>query len=183
MERTDTEGNLYTVYKPARKTRKERNEDLDQHLHPDLLANDRVSIVRYKRDNFKRGLLRHRGEQPFPVQPKIGPYEIPDAMFGSKNYYWCSCGMSNKQPFCDGSHAGTNFKPLKFSLDEKSKKMHMCGCKLSSNAPFCDGETCKKLMNGERITVAEAHMIDEGESDLDNDDEYFAAASETKTKN
>ena len=51
--------------------------------------------------------------------------------------------MSNKQPFCDSSHVGSLFTPLKFSLDEKTKKsMHLCGCKLSSKAPFCDAVTC-----------------------------------------
>ena len=142
MERQEDEGNLYSTYKPARKSRKERDNTLEHFLHPDLAANKNVSIQKFARDNFRRGLLKNRGEQEFPVQPKIGPYEIPDVIFGAKNYYWCSCGMSNKQPFCDSSHAGSLFKPLKFSLDEKTKSMHMCGCKLSSNAPFCDMETC-----------------------------------------
>ena len=59
--------------------------------------------------------------------------------------------MSKKQPFCDGSHHDTDFKPLKFSLDEKLPRVYMCGCKLTSTAPFCDGETCKKLAMGEKI--------------------------------
>ena len=102
------------------------------------------------------------------MQPKIGPYEVSDAIFGAKNYYWCSCGMSAKQPFCDSSHVGSNFKPLKFSLDEKASEMHLCGCKLSSNAPFCDAVTCKKLLNGEAITTREAEIISETEEeDLD----------------
>ena len=79
--------------------------------------------------------------------------------------------MSKKQPFCDGSHAGTNFKPLKFSLDEHSPNMHVCGCKLTSSAPFCDGETCAALMRGEKINfVAEntQSVIEEGdESETD----------------
>jgi len=80
-------------------------------------------------------------------------------MFGSKNYFWCSCGLSAKQPFCDSSHVGTNFKPLKFSLDEKASTMHLCGCKLSSNAPFCDTVTCAKLLRGESITVREVERV------------------------
>ena len=64
-------------------------------------------------------------------------------MFGSKNYHWCSCGMSKKQPFCDSrSHRGTKFRPLTFNLDERVSRIHICGCKLSSQAPFCDGVTC-----------------------------------------
>ena len=54
-------------------------------------------------------------------------------MFGSKNYHWCSCGMSKKQPFCDSrSHRGTKFRPLTFNLDERVSRIHICGCKLSS---------------------------------------------------
>ena len=83
-----------------------------------MQENPRVSIQKFSRENFKRGLLKQIGEQPFPVQPKIGPYEVKDVIMGAKNYYWCSCGMSSKQPFCDSSHTGTSFKPIKFSLDE-----------------------------------------------------------------
>ena len=79
--------------------------------------------------------------------------------------------MSNSQPFCDKSHIGSSFKPLKFSLDEKASSMHLCGCKLSSKAPFCDGVTCEKLMRGERINTAPAHLeeLEEGLSDESDD--------------
>ena len=81
----------------------------------------------------------------------MGPYEIKDVIFGSKNYYWCSCGMSRSQPFCDKSHIGSLFKPLKFSIDEElpGAAMHLCGCKLTKNAPFCDGRTCMNIVKGE----------------------------------
>lgn len=58
-------------------------------------------------------------------------------------YHWCACGKSNKQPYCDGSHKGTSFAPLKFEITEK-KKVALCTCKQTSNPPFCDG-THKKL--------------------------------------
>ena len=67
MERTEDEENLYSIYKPSRMTKRERDNNLERFLHPDLLANERVSIKKFKRDNFKRGLQRHLGEQPFPV--------------------------------------------------------------------------------------------------------------------
>ncbi|NDD28757.1 MAG: CDGSH iron-sulfur domain-containing protein [Proteobacteria bacterium] len=54
-------------------------------------------------------------------------------------YYWCSCGRSASQPFCDGSHAGTDFTPLAFDVEEK-KRFAMCQCKLTAKAPFCDGK-------------------------------------------
>ena len=54
------------------------------------------------------------------------------------DYYWCSCGQSAKQPFCDGSHKATSFKPLKVSFDT-ARKVALCTCKRSAKAPFCDG--------------------------------------------
>jgi CDGSH iron-sulfur domain-containing protein 3 len=58
-------------------------------------------------------------------------------------HYWCACGRSKNQPLCDGSHKGTEFAPLRFSL-AAAKKVSLCGCKRTQNAPFCDG-THKKL--------------------------------------
>ena len=55
-----------------------------------------------------------------------------------KSYYWCSFGKSTKQPFCDGSHKGTEFTPLAYKADE-TKKMFFCACKQTNNQPFCDG--------------------------------------------
>ena len=53
-------------------------------------------------------------------------------------YFWCSCGRSEKQPFCDGSHKGTGLAPIRFTLEE-SKRVAMCNCKHSDKEPFCDG--------------------------------------------
>jgi CDGSH-type Zn-finger protein len=53
-------------------------------------------------------------------------------------YYWCACGRSAKQPFCDGSHAGTGFKPKAFTVDAP-KRVALCNCKQTGNGPFCDG--------------------------------------------
>ena len=55
-----------------------------------------------------------------------------------KSYYWCSCGKSSKQPFCDGSHKDTKFKPVAYKADD-TKKMFFCACKQTNNQPFCDG--------------------------------------------
>ncbi len=56
----------------------------------------------------------------------------------AETYYWCSCGKSKKQPFCDGSHAGTDFKPVAFSPD-KTGEAWLCQCKHSKKPPYCDG--------------------------------------------
>ena len=64
---------------------------------------------------------------PFPIDVEAG-----------KSYWWCSCGLSKSQPFCDGSHKPTPFTPLKFEAT-KSEKVWFCGCKQSEKKPFCDG--------------------------------------------
>lgn len=53
-------------------------------------------------------------------------------------YFWCACGKSNNQPFCDGSHKTTSFTPLSFVVEEK-KDVWLCQCKHSANKPYCDG--------------------------------------------
>ncbi len=54
------------------------------------------------------------------------------------DYFWCACGRSKRQPFCDGSHKDTGISPVAFTVTEK-KTFYMCGCKQSADAPFCDG--------------------------------------------
>ena len=55
-----------------------------------------------------------------------------------EEYYFCACGRSKNQPFCDGSHAGTQFKPKSF-VAEAAGDAYLCQCKHTANAPFCDG--------------------------------------------
>lgn len=59
-----------------------------------------------------------------------------------KTYFWCACGKSAKQPFCDGSHKGSEFEPVKYTA-EKTRKVFFCGCKHSAKAPLCDGTHSK----------------------------------------
>ena len=55
-----------------------------------------------------------------------------------KAYFWCACGRSKSQPFCDGSHKGTDFTPMKWTADQ-SKRVFFCCCKHTKGAPLCDG--------------------------------------------
>lgn len=59
-----------------------------------------------------------------------------------KSYFWCTCGQSSKQPFCDGSHKGSEFAPMKWEAAEDGKKF-FCACKQTDKSPFCDGSHAK----------------------------------------
>ena len=77
------------------------------------------------------------------MEPKIAqkaPYAVE--LEAGKEYHWCACGQSNNQPFCDGSHHGTEFTPMAFT-PEKTGKAYLCGCKHSNKKPFCDGSHTK----------------------------------------
>jgi len=73
---------------------------------------------------------------PDIVVAQKSPYAI-QAEAGRK-YWWCACGRSANQPFCDGTHKGTGLSPLPF-VAAKSETLWLCGCKHTGNAPFCDG--------------------------------------------
>ena len=71
-----------------------------------------------------------------PVRAADSPFAF-DVEAG-KVYFWCSCGRSASQPFCDGSHSGTSQTPVKFEADS-TKTVYFCGCKATSKQPLCDG--------------------------------------------
>lgn len=56
-----------------------------------------------------------------------------------RTYAWCACGLSSKQPFCDGSHKGTGIEPVLYSAEEEGEEVLFCGCKHTAEKPFCDG--------------------------------------------
>jgi CDGSH-type Zn-finger protein len=70
-----------------------------------------------------------------PVIAQRAPYPV-DVKPG--DYWWCACGRSKNQPFCDGSHKGTGFTPVKYTAT-KEEKVWFCGCKHTAKPPLCDG--------------------------------------------
>ncbi|MEZ5301149.1 MAG: CDGSH iron-sulfur domain-containing protein [Verrucomicrobiales bacterium] len=70
--------------------------------------------------------------------PKIADTKPCVMKLAPGDYWWCACGLSANQPFCDGSHGGTKFTPQKVTLEEE-KTVALCACKRTANAPFCDG--------------------------------------------
>ena len=71
-----------------------------------------------------------------PKVPQKGPYAVE--VVKEEEYYWCSCGRSSNQPFCNGSHRGTSFSPVAYKAD-KSGTVYFCGCKHTQTPPLCDG--------------------------------------------
>jgi len=78
------------------------------------------------------------------TEPEIGGRApIAIEVEAGKSYWWCACGRSKKQPFCDGSHKPTSLTPIEFKI-EKNEKVFFCTCKRSAKLPLCDGSH-KKL--------------------------------------
>ena len=71
-----------------------------------------------------------------PVIAQKSPIAVE--LKAGETYYWCTCGKSAKQPFCDGGHKGSEFTPQAFTADE-SKTAYLCACKHTKGQPFCDG--------------------------------------------
>ena len=71
-----------------------------------------------------------------PVIAQKAPFEVE--LEAGQLQFWCACGRSQSQPYCDGSHKGTGITPLRVEVEE-TNRYFLCGCKHSKNPPFCDG--------------------------------------------
>ena len=71
-----------------------------------------------------------------PIRASDTPYAVE--VEAGQSYFWCACGRSKAQPFCDGSHKGTDFTPVEYEAIE-SNKVFFCGCKSTESQPMCDG--------------------------------------------
>ena len=112
---------------------------------------------------------------PTPTIARRKPYLVE--VREGKTYFWCQCGLSKKQPFCDGSHKTTEFEPLKWKADETAEKL-FCACKHTKEQPFCDGTHNQlsdvyeeaKESDGAGATLVEYHAEESGalKAALDN---------------
>lgn len=71
-----------------------------------------------------------------PIPAQKAPYNV--TVEAGKRYFWCACGRSANQPFCDGAHKDTGITPMLYTAD-KSEELWFCGCKATGEKPFCDG--------------------------------------------
>jgi CDGSH-type Zn-finger protein len=71
-----------------------------------------------------------------PIPAQKGPYQVE--LKEGQAYFWCRCGRSRKQPFCDGAHKDTGLEPLRF-VAPSTGMFNICGCKATDDEPYCDG--------------------------------------------
>jgi CDGSH-type Zn-finger protein len=86
----------------------------------------------------ERRLIMHKITLYLMSKPEIAQKSPYVMELKAGTYWWCACGKSQNQPFCDGSHKGSGIAPVKTELDA-DKKVALCGCKHTQGVPFCDG--------------------------------------------
>jgi CDGSH-type Zn-finger protein/quercetin dioxygenase-like cupin family protein len=106
-------------------------------------ARYRIRLLILLQESNAQGYFMTRSshvDQPQGDLPRIArhkPYYYK--LVPGKKYAWCACGLSKRQPFCDGSHAGTSFEPVMYRATDTDGEVLFCGCKQSAEKPFCDG--------------------------------------------
>ena len=102
------------------------------------IFNDRVTTDTSVEADKKQFLTKESYMKAHIAQK--APYTV-DVESGN-SYYWCACGLSKSQPFCDGSHSGSAFTPVEYIATE-TKTVYFCGCKQTATQPMCDGTHSK----------------------------------------
>jgi glycyl-tRNA synthetase alpha chain len=92
------------------------------------------------RQGLRRGVAGNRGRRQTQMsEPEIGGRRpLPINVVAGESYWWCACGRSKSQPFCDGSHKGTDFRPQEWKA-MANEEVWFCACKRSQHQPLCDG--------------------------------------------
>jgi CDGSH-type Zn-finger protein len=103
-----------------------------------LCEASKLTVIRLPHAKSRCQIKRNDMNDAVNAQKAPMPVEVEEG----KHYFWCACGKSAKQPFCDGSHKDTGISPVKYTA-EASKKVFFCGCKQSAKAPLCDGTHSK----------------------------------------
>jgi CDGSH-type Zn-finger protein len=110
----------------------------DRSLEQDCLKGPGLGILCVSRlDTAQKKTVSAEGEESME-EPRMAERRPALAELEPGTYWWCACGRSAKQPFCDGSHKGTGLAPMKLEVAEK-RKLALCQCKRTGNAPACDG--------------------------------------------
>ncbi|KAK2142397.1 hypothetical protein LSH36_961g00065, partial [Paralvinella palmiformis] len=143
----------------------------------DLRAFSRTNKTKMK-THPERPRYPNEYTNPMPKGKVYEKFPFKMTLEAEKSYSWCTCGLSHKQPFCDGSHKvmdgttfkkyNTKFRPHRFTVEE-TKEYYMCNCKQTDNRPFCDGAH-KKLLEqveaegeGDEGEIGEEDLEEEGE--------------------
>jgi CDGSH-type Zn-finger protein len=116
-------------------------------------------------DGLSRSLSQSLSALTYPSLFVGGELSVPGRssctqVEAGKTYHWCACGKSNNQPFCDGSHKGSQFNPLAYSAEE-TKTVYLCQCKETAAPPFCDGahEVAEVVRASGRCSKARAKVM------------------------
>jgi CDGSH-type Zn-finger protein len=96
------------------------------------------AVLPYDGGNFLTDRVHERQESLMEKAKVAGTQPIAVELTQGKEYWWCACGRSASQPFCDGSHKGTGLEPLGFKA-AKSGENWLCMCKQTKTPPYCDG--------------------------------------------
>ena len=98
---------------------------------------------------------KEKSPEAFAARPFTARDEPITLTVPAGEYWWCACGKSSNQPFCDGSHKGSEFVPMPFEA-KSDRTLYFCGCKHSAKAPLCDGTHSKIGFQGAERAVREA---------------------------